>query len=803
MTATLPLKQLLPSETPHSMKSSTLELPPPFVSVPPTLNIFVVWHPKDEEGALICDTLFRHYHSTPFSGLPENAIEVYGRSYTPNTDDNFSDTIPPIFTSDGTIGNINQNHIDSAAEYSVVLFFIGEHLVRSSLQTENEWHKYLTDAVKLQDHSGKFNSHTLVLPILPSNLPDYSNSPVITQLLNRQGVSQGCVGASNHTHQNRPAACEGALMRDIGQAVIQNLLGDSEKQEKLRIFVSHSRADIPDSDLNDIYPHGVVAKVKAWADKTKLGHFIHDLQSGDPWDQKIREQVQSGAVLMIRTENYSNREWTQWEILEAKRFNTPVVCLDACTKTQPQGSIIFDNVARVPYPSNEEHCDTRTVNYLQSRAIIEALNLLVDICLKQHIWNHLFASEKKSSIDTMWQHINQNNESRGEEIHLFTHVPQSPEPALIPTIIGSLPFSHSTEKHIWVLHPDPPLLPAEQDMMTELCSLAGLDQNSIHFTTPHSLFLDATSIKGKGARSDTISEVGVSGITLGISASYAEDLNSFGLRPLHIGSAIDTITNSLLLVGGRITYAGQPGVCSPNIALSLLNAAERTLSLTRLKRQGAKFPNSVNPYSHTVVINLTPPNLATPAQEPLNRDAPHSGSIASYGEVTAFNMLARGHEARSTDTLNATSNENDTHHLTEVRSFLPNLCDARLAISGKMLPISETNPDGYRGAMPGIIEESLYTVRAGKPLYVAGGFGGAGALLSDIITGTSIYANDSLLARHIYNNFKNVLNEIRDLYNPKLTGLSENDIRRLAITQRPYEVAELLLKGLSSLSNNT
>lgn len=440
------------------------------------------------------------------------------------------------------------------------------------------------------------------------------------------------------------------------------------------------------------------------------------------------------------------------------------------------------------------------VNDLQSHAIIEALNLLVDICLKQHIWNHLFASETNSPIDTIWKHINQNNEWHGAELHFITHVPQPPEPALIPTIIDSLPFPCSTEKHIWVLHPDPPLLPAEQDMMTELCSLAGLDQNSIHFTTPHSLFLDATPIAGKGARSNSISRMGVSGMTLGISASYAEDLQSFGLRPLHVGSAIDTITKSLLLVGGRITYAGQPGVCSPNIALSLLTTAERTLTLTRLKRQTSKFPNSANPYSRTVVINLTPPNLTTPTQESLNRDAPHSGSIASYGEVIAFDMLASGHEASTTDILNATSNENDTRHLTELRRSLPNLCDARLAISGKMLPISETNPDGYRGAMPGIIEESLYTLRAGKPLYVAGGFGGASALLSNIINGTSTYANSSLLVRRVYNSFKNALDEIRDLYNPKLTGLSKRDIRRLALTQRPYEVAELLLKGLSSLN---
>lgn len=785
------------------MKSSTLELPPPFVSAPPTLDIFVVWHPKDEEGAIICDTLFNHYHSTPFSGLPENAIEVYGRSHTPNTTNDSSNTIPPIFTSDGTIGNTNQKQTENAAEYSVVLLFIGEHLVRSSLQTESEWHKYLTDAIKLQDHSGKFNSHTLVLPILPTNLPDYSNSPVITRLLNLQGVSQGRVGASNYTHENRSAACEGALMRDIGQAIIQNLLGDVEKKEKLRIFVSHSRADIPDSDLDDIYPHGVVAKVKAWADKTKLGHHIHDLQSGEPWDQKIREQVQSGAVLMIRTENYSNREWTQWEILEAKRFNTPIVCLDACTKTQPQGSIIFDNVPRVTYPSDEEHCDARMVNELQSHAIIEALNLLVDICLKQHIWNHLFTSEKNSPIDTVWKYINQNKDSHEEGLHYITHIPQSPEPALIPTIIGSLPFPCSPEKNIWVIHPDPPLLPAEQDMITELCSLAGLNQTGIHFTTPHSLFLDTTTIAGKGATPNSIYGMDVSGMTLGISASYAEDLHSFGLRPLHIDSVIDTITKSLLLGGGRITFAGQPGVCSPNIALSLLDTAERTLTLTRLKRQTSNLPNFGDPYSPTVVVNLTPPNLANPSHESPSRNASYSGSIASYGEVTAFNALAGRNEAGSTEALSATSNENAAHHLTELRRNLPNLCDARLAISGKILPISETNPDGYRGAMPGIIEESLYTLRAGKPLYVAGGFGGAGSLISDIINGTSTHANKSFLARRTYNNFNNVLKEIRDLYNPKLTGLSEYDIRRLATTQRPYEVAELLLKGLSFLNKKT
>ena len=781
------------------MKSSTLELPQPFMSTPPILDIFVVWHPKDEEGALICDTLFNHYHSEPFSGLPENAIEVYSRSSTPDPNNNFSVTIPPIFTTDGTIGHKNQNHTDNTAEYSVILVFIGEYLIRSSLQTKNEWHNYLNDAVKLQQHSGKGTSHTLVLPILPTNLPDYSNSPVISQLLNRQGVSQGDVGVKNRTLGRRSAASEGALMRDIGQAIIQNLLGYRSRQEKLQIFVSHSRADIPDSDLNGIYPQGVVAKVKAWADKTKLGHFVHDLQSGEPWDQKIREQVRSGAVLMIRTEHYSNREWTQWEVLEAKRFSTPIVCLDACIKTQPQGSIIFDNVPRVIYPSNEEHCDATTLNDLQSHAIIEALNLLVDISLKQQIWNHQFTSQKNATFDTVLRHLNQKRESCEKKKHFITHLPQSPEPALIPKIINSIPFHCSADKHIWVLHPDPPLLPAEYDMITDLCSLAGLDRENIHLATPHSLFLELSPIVGKNTTAKDASEAEVNRITLGISASYAEDLHAFGLRSLHVESAIDKTAKALILAGGKITYAGQPGIYSPNIALNLLNAAQLTLTLTRLH---SRFQHTTGPYTPTIVVNLTPPYLCPPDHGARDQATPRPESTASYGEVTAFNVSKRDHDLSSTDLLSDTFGEASAQILSKLRRSLPDLCDARLAISGKVFPISETNPDGYQGEMPGIIEESLYTLRAGKPLFVAGGFGGAAAVLSDIINGTVTHASNPLLVQRVYNNFKNVFDEIIDLYNPKSTGLSEHEVNRLATTQRPHEVTEFLLKGLSSLKHD-
>ena len=123
------------------MKPTTLDTHHPFLSTTPILDIFVVWHPKDKEGALICDALLKHYHSDMFAGLTENTIEVYGRSSTSTPENNTNKTIPPIAAADGTVGYTKQQHyIDNKAKFSTILIFIGEHLIRSSLHNDSEWH---------------------------------------------------------------------------------------------------------------------------------------------------------------------------------------------------------------------------------------------------------------------------------------------------------------------------------------------------------------------------------------------------------------------------------------------------------------------------------------------------------------------------------------------------------------------------------------------------------------------------------------------------------------------------------------
>jgi hypothetical protein len=53
---------------------------------------------------------------------------------------------------------------------------------------------------------------------------------------------------------------------------------------------------------------------------------------------------------------------------------------------------------------------------------------------------------------------------------------------------------------------------------------------------------------------------------------------------------------------------------------------------------------------------------------------------------------------------------------------------ARILMGGKV--------DGYSGFLPGLFEESLVTLAAGRPLYVLGGFGGTAQILADAMLAT-------------------------------------------------------------------
>ena len=256
--------------TPHTQ--TNLSAPSPTV-----LDIYVVWHPKDKCGRDVFDRLVNHYHSEHFSGLAGSAIEVFSRSHPRITG---CDAPAPIPTRCGTVDTTahdEQTHnqdsaSDTASPFTVIIPVIGRHMIKASEDKHSAWPRYLKSLHTLRETaSSAATPSVLIFPIIGKQGLDISIPP-ISALTSRQGAI---------LHEN--AHAPGELVRDIGQAIIQNLLwkqagmASSSVSPRLRVFISHARADIPETDLTGSSPTGVVSKVKQLAEKTHLETFF-DIQ---------------------------------------------------------------------------------------------------------------------------------------------------------------------------------------------------------------------------------------------------------------------------------------------------------------------------------------------------------------------------------------------------------------------------------------------------------------------------------------------------------------------------------------------
>ena len=63
--------------------------------------------------------------------------------------------------------------------------------------------------------------------------------------------------------------------------------------------------------------------------------------------------------------------------------------------------------------------------------------------------------------------------------------------------------------------------------------------------------------------------------------------------------------------------------------------------------------------------------------------------------------------------------------LTAMRKLMRDQTDARIVLGGKL--------DGYKGTMPGVVEETLLALAAKKPVFLVGGFGGCARAIAEVL----------------------------------------------------------------------
>jgi hypothetical protein len=172
-------------------------------------------------------------------------------------------------------------------------------------------------------------------------------------------------------------------------------------------------------------------------------------------------------------------------------------------------------------------------------------------------------------------------------------------------------------------------------------------------------------------------------------------------------------------------------------------------------------------------------------------------NLGLYGEIICLDS-AGNVIAANKDRAEASSPEVDAEttrkSLTSLRQHMAQATQGRVLIGGRR--------SGFQGELPGVLEEALYALEAGQPLYLAGGFGGVTHDMACALGGGDgkwfppqepPVAADGRLVRGLERlveaakktGFKSLDN-----------GLSPQENQRLAACYRPSEIATLVSLGL-------
>jgi hypothetical protein len=114
--------------------------------------------------------------------------------------------------------------------------------------------------------------------------------------------------------------------------------------------------------------------------------------------------------------------------------------------------------------------------------------------------------------------------------------------------------------------------------------------------------------------------------------------------------------------------------------------------------------------------------------------------------------------------------------------------DARVILGGKL--------KGYSGAFPGLAEEAALTLRARKPLYVAGGFGGCSVAVAAALQGREPHEEFVRRGDLLVDTFRTA--GVVGLGN----GLTVEENERLFVVADVEEIVTLVLRGLRRVTND-
>ena len=254
---------------------------------------------------------------------------------------------------------------------------------------------------------------------------------------------------------------------------------------------------------------------------------------------------------------------------------------------------------------------------------------------------------------------------------------------------------------------------------------------------------------------------------IAISASNSPDLQLLGLSEQHLFDAMTEVSRHLLALGSRVIYGGD---------LRENGFTELLFELVSRHRRDADYGDDRSSAMNYLAWPVHMQKEASELEE-LSKD------LAGIAKLVLFDL----HGARlplSERLHQSPSAPNDVDWykgLTSMRRAMLHDTQARIIIGGRV--------EGYKGAMPGVAEEAILSLRANQPLYIMGGFGGCARDIAEtikiapcLIADKPNWAGREMFDGCTYNNLNNGLT------------FEENSI--LAQTPHVDQAITMILRGL-------
>ena len=301
------------------------------------LSIYVVWHPKFEEGQQYAQSIYNI-----FSG--ENGNVAHAKY-----------DIPVSYRSLPHVNEMFAKIPFTEAKLNAVILLVDQHMFNDA-----DWRTSINDLLK------DIPANTRVFPISFSRYAFDFNPKYLTTKQFIKTEQQSPTDGNNVEANLKIVKYK--LLESVAKFIF-NVKDDfdSEKDSDapIKLFISHAKEDGLDLALSfkdHIYSN---TKLKAFFD-------ANDIADGHHFEKEIKANIDNSAFIIFNTDAYADREWCRREIIIAKRYRCPIIAVIDLKKGEKRSFPYSGNFPTIIWDKNFED----VINLILAQVISDKYNEL-------------------------------------------------------------------------------------------------------------------------------------------------------------------------------------------------------------------------------------------------------------------------------------------------------------------------------------------------------------------------------------------------------------------------------------------